>query len=276
MSILCIDFMNAAHRARSGFQAGDFAVVYNFFRQMRALIEQFKPSRVYVVLEGRPVKRHEALAEYKANRIVDEDDPRREGLLKFFKQKDIIVDLLNRHVPVSLIRQPTSEADDTIANLIRRSTTAVEWTVVSSDTDFIQLLQEHDNVRLYNPVKKEFITPPEYDYVTWKALRGDSSDNIPGVPGIGDKTAEKIACDPELLHEVTSRPEVAPIFTRNYELIRFSEWSEDERVTMTCSVPTKNWDAVRQSFNQMGFNSITKDGSWEKFMAPFEPLWGEV
>lgn len=276
MSILCIDFMNAAHRARSGFQAGDYAVVYNFFRQLKALVDQFKPTRLYVVLEGRPVKRHEVLADYKANRIIEEDDPRREGLMKFFKQKDVIVDILQRHMPVSVMRHPTSEADDTIANLIRRSTSAVEWIVVSSDTDFIQLLQEYNNVRLYNPVKKEFVSPPEHDYVTWKALRGDPSDNIPGVPGIGDKTAEKIACDPDMLYEVVSRPEVAPIFTRNYDLIRFSEWSEDDRVTMTCSVPTKDWNAVRQSFNQMGFNSITKDGSWEKFMTPFEPLWGEV
>jgi len=266
--------MNAAHRARSGFQAGDHAVVYNFFRQLKALVDQFKPSRTYIVLEGRPVKRHEALADYKANRVIEEDDPRREGLMKFFKQKDIIVDILQRHMPVSVMRHPTSEADDTIANLIRRSTTAVEWIVVSSDTDFIQLLQEHDNVKLYNPVKKEFVTAPDCDYVTWKALRGDSSDNIPGVPGVGDKTAEKIASDPDALKEFVLRPEVQPVFTRNYDLIRFSEWTDEERNAMTCSSPTKDWDAVKQTFESMGFASIVKEGSWQKFTTSFDPLFG--
>jgi DNA polymerase-1 len=274
MTILCIDFMNVAHRARSGFQAGDFPVVYNFFRQFKSLVEQFKPTRVYVVLEGRPVKRHQALDSYKANRIVEDDDPRREELLKFFRQKEIVVDILQKYMPVSVVRHPTSEADDTIANLIRRSTSAVEWTVVSSDTDFIQLLQEHDNVRLYNPVRKEFVTAPDYDYVTWKALRGDASDNIPGVPGVGDKTASKIATDPQLLQEFVTRPEVQPIFTRNYDLIRFSEWTETERDEMTSSSPMKDWEAVRSAFETMGFVSVTKEESWRKFTSALEPLFG--
>ena len=274
MTILCIDFMNQCHRARSGFKLGPAPVVFNFFRQFKALVDEFNPNRVYVVLEGRPVKRHEALAEYKANRVIAEDDPRREELLKFFAQKDVIVDLLTKHFPVSVVRHPTSECDDTIANLVRRSSTAIPWVIASSDTDFIQLLQERDNLRLYNPVRKEFVEAPDYPYVTWKALRGDATDNIPGIPGVGDKTAEKLASDPDLLSAFLNKPEIAPIFERNYELISFMEWSDEDRSLMTSSTPAKDWQTVKSVFENYGFSSIVKDESWSKFVKTFDVLWG--
>ena len=273
MTILCIDFMNLAHRARSGFQAGDYPVVFNFFRQFKALVEQFKPTRVYIALEGRPVERHQSMPEYKANRVITVDDPRRDELERFYKQKDVILGLLSKHFPVAVVRHPTSEADDTIANLVRSATPAVPWTIISSDTDFIQLLQEHPNVSLYNPVKKQFVVAPEYPYVTWKALRGDSTDNIPGIPGIGDKTAEKIAIDSDLLLETMSDPSKAELFQRNYDLIEFKRWSNDEAVQMTSSSPTKDWLSIKTAFDGMGFQSITKDGTWEKFVATFDRLW---
>jgi len=275
MTILAIDFMNQAHRARSGFQMGPAPVVFNFFRQFKALVDQFKPTRIYVALEGKPVHRYEAMGEYKANRKVDPDDPKAKELEKFFKQKDVIVDLLQKHFPVSVVRHATSECDDTLANLIKRSSSAVDWVLVSSDTDFIQLLQDHPNLKLYNPVQKKFVEAPEYDYVVWKALRGDASDNIPGVPGIGDKTAEKIALDPVLLKEYVAKSEVEPIFNRNYDLIKFIEWSDEDRMQMTSSCPAKDWQVVKDVFSGYGFNSMVKDGSWEKFTSSFDNLWGE-
>jgi len=275
MTILALDFMNAAHRARSGFKLGPAPVVFNFFRQFKALVDKFRPTRICVALEGRPVARHETLGEYKANRIVAADDPRTADLAKFFEQKAVIVDLLTKHFPVSVIRHPTAEADDTLANVIRASSTAVDWVLVSSDSDFIQLLAERDNLRLYNPVRDEFVERPvDYDYVTWKSLRGDSSDNIPGIPGCGDKTAAKLAADPDLLAEYLAQPTHAAVFARNFELISFQEWSDEERLQMTSSSPAKDWDAVKVLFEDYGFTSIVKDGAWQKFVGSFDPLWG--
>lgn len=275
MTILSLDFMNAAHRARSGFKLGPAPVVFNFFRQFKSLVDKFKPNRVYVVLEGKPTKRKESLAEYKANRIVGEEDPRIKELQEFFKQKDVILDLLKAHFPVSVVRHPTSEADDTISNLICSSSSAVDWVIVSSDTDFIQLLHDRPNVRLFNPIKNDFIeAPEEYDYVTWKSLRGDSSDNIPGIPGIGDKTAAKIASDPIALREFINRPDNRELFSRNYNLIRFQDWNEEERLQMTSSFPTRNWFFVRETFEKYGFNSIVKEDAWQKFTSTFDKLWG--
>ena len=274
MTFLAIDFMNAAHRARSGFQLGPAPVVYNFFRQFKSHIDKFKPSKVYIVLEGRPIARYEALEEYKANRKVEVDDTKAKELEKFFKQVDVIVDLLKNYYPVSVVRHSTSECDDTIANLVLTSPEENEWVIVSSDSDFIQLLQQRNNLRLYNPIQKEFVKSPEnYDYITWKSLRGDSSDNIPGVPGVGDKTAERLASDPDVLAEFISQESVKPIFERNYNLIRFMEWTNDDKSKMTTSMPQKSWDTVKLAFSEYGFNSMIKDGSWEKITDSFESLW---
>lgn len=274
MAILCIDFMNQCHRARSGFQMGPAPVVFNFFRQFKALVDEFKPNRVYIVLEGRPVSRYELLPEYKANRKVEVDDPKYAELQKFFAQKDVIVDLLSKHFPVSVVRHPTSECDDTIYNLIKTSSTAVPWTVVSNDTDFIQLLQEFPHMKIWNPMKKEFVIPPaEYDYVTWKSLRGDGSDNIPGIPGVGDKTAADIASDPDRLAEFLSDPSNATQFQRNYDLIGFHEWSDEEKMAMTSTFPSKDWSSVKDTFDGYGFKSMTKEGSWEKFVGTFDSMW---
>ena len=275
MSILCIDFMNQCHRARSGFQAGPAPVVFNFFRQFKALVDEFKPNRVYVVLEGRPVKRYELLPEYKATRKVAEDDAKYAELQRFFGQKEQIVDLLSKYFPVSVIRHATSECDDTIHNLIGLSSSAIPWTVVSNDTDFIQLIQKYSNVKVWNPIKKEFLSAPEaYDYVTWKALRGDGSDNVPGIPGIGDKIASDLASDPDRLAEFLADPGHASQFERNYELISFREWSDPERMEMTSTVPTKSWEAVKHVFDDYGFKSLTKDESWQKYVGSFDHLWG--
>lgn len=276
MTILAIDGMNMFHRARSGFKLGPAPIIFNFFRQFKALVDKFQPTRVYVALEGRPVHRHAAMAEYKANRKVEDDDPRAAELAAFFAQKDVIVDLLTKHFPVSVVRHPLFEADDTLANLVRGSSTAIDWVLVSSDTDFIQLVGERDNFRLYNPVKDEFVARPlDYDYCTWKALRGDPTDNIPGVPGVGDKTAAKIASDFDMLTEFVCRPDVEPIFTRNYDLIRFAEWTDEEKLAMTSSSPAKDWDAVKSVFEGYGFNSMVKDGSWQKYVTAFDSLWDE-
>lgn len=274
MTILAIDGMNMFHRARSGFKLGPAPVVFNFFRQLKALIDQFQPTRVYLGLEGKPMRRHEALSTYKANRVIPADDPRAEEMSRFFAQKDVIVDLLAKYFPVTVVRHPASECDDTLANLARQSSTAVPWIVVSSDTDFIQLLQTCSHVRLYNPVAKRFVeAPADYDYCVWKSLRGDATDNIPGVTGIGDKTASKIASDPMLLKETLLRPEAGEVFARNYDLIRFMEWTDEDREKMTSSCPKRDWGTVREAFLNYGFSSITNDESWNKFITTFDALW---
>ena len=144
--------------------------------------------------------------------------------------------------------------------------------IVSSDSDFIQLLNAFEsNLQIYNPVKKCFVDKPNYDYVTWKALRGDPTDNISGIRGIGDKTAQKICQNTEMLKEVLSNPEKREIFERNVHLIRLVDFSSrlDE---LEHHVGKKDFDTLKSAFEKMEFSSMLKESTWLKYCETFRSL----
>jgi 5'-3' exonuclease len=141
--------------------------------------------------------------------------------------------------------------------------------VISSDTDFYQLLQNHNSLKLYNPVKKEFITPPPFDYVTWKALRGDATDNIPGFKGVGDKRALSLVESPNDLETFLARDDNRTMFERNCQMIRFHNLTEDLK-DLEINEPKVDWQDLRTIFDDMKFFSITNDKSWLKFVKTFQ------
>lgn len=278
--IAIIDGMNFLHRARSGFTAGDHAVTYNFFRNLRAVVEKLDPQRLIFVLEGTPRDRLVEHPEYKANRVetIDVNDPasvkKSEELTKFFRQCDEAVSLMKRAFPISVMRHPHYECDDLIYTLCRQSPTTDVVTVVSNDTDFIQLLNEFSNVVVYNPHLKTNVETPSYDYVMWKALRGDATDNISKLPGIGDETATKAMTDSSLLQEIISRPGNKELFERNLRLIKLKEIPKTELDTLLEVTLQRDpkWIDVIADFKEWGFKSIFKEGTWEKFRGTFENL----
>lgn len=274
--LMVIDGMNAFHRARSGFSLGDHPVTFNFFRNLRATINEFKPTRVYVVLDGHPKKRCELDPTYKANRRVDpRDEAKVKSLAEFFRQVNDCVKIMEHCVPVSVMRHPDHECDDIIYNLIKNATKAFEWIVVSNDSDFCQLFDEFENVRVYDPIRKgDLHKPVECNYVLWKALRGDGTDNVPKI--VSDKVAERLASDAEKLRDfLVQDPERLVRFNTNHELVKFITLSSEELMGVTSSSPTEDWESLRAFFNERQFNSITKDGAWEKFIATFSPLFGD-
>jgi len=270
---LVFDGYNMLHRARSGFKLGEFNVVFNFFRSIRSEIEKHDPTRVIFVLEGEPKRQFVLDPEYKANRRVEETDPKKiDSLNSFHKQKKMIIDLLVTCFPLNLMQHSDFEGDDLIYNVVKRSTRAVPITVVSSDTDFIQLL-ELENVKLYNPVQKKHITAPSYPYVTWKALRGDGTDNIKGIKGVGDKTAEKYLNNVGLLEALLGDPENKAQLERNVQQIRFHDFTEEETINVMTKVGKRDWDLAKNFFTACGFQSIVNDKSWTKFVDTFDPLF---
>lgn len=273
--IVIIDGMNFAHRARSGFSAGEFAVVYNVFRQLRAQVELHAPSRVIMVLEGRPKKRRELFPVYKANRLIDvsteEGAKKHASKQDFLRQADVALDLMRRHFPISLMRHPDHEADDVIYSLVKNSAASSEFTVVSSDSDFTQMLQAFPNVRLYDPIAKAYVKAPDHSYVFWKSLRGDPTDNVPGLPGVDDARATALMDDPDALATVLQEHGAA--FSRNVALIGLMDLTDDELVQVESSCPTRDWDAVHAAFDAMAFRSILKEAYWSKFVDTFDSLW---
>ncbi len=266
MKVLFLDAYNLIYRARSGYTKGEYPVIYNFFRGVRPLVEQFKPDKVYFVLEGQP-KFRQKISEgaYKANRKSAGSD--------FHRQKAAIINMVGELLPFETVRHPDLECDDTIATLsFEHAKKGDDVVIISSDTDFIQLLNiERYDIKLYNPIRKKFIEHPEYDYVTWKALRGDATDNIRGIPGIGDKTAEKIVKNPQKMKELLENSEKRKIFERNLNLIRLVDFSSDMSV-LERKTGTGDFDILKNSFEDLGFASMIKEKTWKKYADTFKGL----
>ena len=266
MKILLLDAYNLIYRAKSGFTRGDYPVIYNFFRGLRPLVEKFNPDKVYFVLEGKPEFRQQiSEGSYKSNRSQQSR--------AFHEQKANIISLVKNCFPFTVVRHPKLECDDTIATYAAlHARKGDDVTIISSDSDFIQLLNVFEtNFRIYNPVKKSFFEKPEYDYVTWKALRGDPTDNILGIPGIGNKTAEKLCKNPLLLKETLEDAVKRKTFENNVHLIRLVDFSNDLKQAET-DIGIRNFEKLRDAFVQMSFDSMVKESTWEKYCATFKNI----
>ena len=265
--VLILDGYNLIYRARySGMNKGEISTVFNFFRGLRPLVEKFNPDIAYFVLEGKPAKRLEVDPEYKGQRVYNDKD-------NFSEQRNIIIDLLNRFFPITLVKHNDYECDDIIGFLAESSKTTSNVTIVSSDTDFIQCIDE--NIRLYNPVKKSFIDKPSYDYVLWKALKGDAADNVIGFKGIGDKRAKKLCESKDDLDAFISTEGYKEKLERNLFMIKLHDLSEDSKdIKYFDMQPSPKWDELKRIFERYEFNSIvSKEKTWEKYTQTFKKLF---
>jgi DNA polymerase I len=275
--ILIIDAYNMIHRCRfawgGGFADGDYQIVYNFFKILKPLMEEFSPDKVYFVLDGRPTKRLDRFSEYKANRVIETDDPEViEYWNSFHRQKRIIINMVSENFPITSAYHPDYEADDLIYHLIKTYHHDDDVVISSSDTDFIQILNEFPkSVRLWNPVTKAYRGNTEYDYVAWKAMVGDRTDNIPGVRGVGKKTATKILSASNGLKDRLSNPTFKVAFEKSYELIKLSDMA-DETDAIDYSGGSYNKENIVSSFSDMGFETMLSEPYRQRFLDAFALL----
>ena len=265
--VLIIDGLNLIHRARVAMHDAEHGCTFAALRSIRSLVERFKPDVAYFVMEGVPRRRLEASeGTYKAQRVGMDDS--------FRNQKRQITDIISSHLPVIVTRHADYEADDVIAHLAQKHHPDDRVTVVSTDTDFIQLVSADDRrITLYSPIKDVFVEAPPYDYVRWKALRGDGADNIPGIPGIGDKRATTLVTETGALEAFfTKKPEARAIFEHNLSMIGFEDLTETWGQT-TFSTPTRRNDNLRERIQGLGIASLTNDKTWPKWIGSFDRMW---
>lgn len=268
---LILDGYNLIHRSKSGFQKGEWHIVFNFFRSLRPLIEKFLPvTNVIFTLEGHPKRQKDLLESYKGNRVASTDD--------FSKQKNLIIELL-KQLPIQLLKLEDYEADDAVYSLLNRinlKENNVHATVVSSDSDFIQLLQSTDfdskAVKLFNWRTDQYVTAPEYNYVNWKSLRGDSTDNIPRCDGMSEKKALDIINDKSKFQTLMQNENFSKQFLRNQDLIKLKNVSDAEWSDRFETQKQYNFDTVKKRFTEFDFQSMIKDASWEKWIKTFKVL----
>jgi len=268
--ILFIDAHNAMWRACVKFGSAqpdtpdEVIFTFNFFRNLRPLIEDFAPDKCFFTLEGHPQFRYDLFADYKANRLIKNAEARQESNERFLKTKDIIIPLM-QYLPITICRAAHYEADDVIASLCENMKDE-DLTVLSNDSDYIQLLQRgYKNIRIYNPIKKEDMISPPYPYVAWKCLNGDKSDNIPAL--LKPKKALDTVTDPDLFDKFMSVEENRANFQVNRQLIEFRSVPEEEIILQEGS---RRFDLLKQAFAEMKFESIINDNSWPRFVSTFD------
>ncbi|HSE75990.1 MAG TPA: 5'-3' exonuclease H3TH domain-containing protein, partial [Dongiaceae bacterium] len=212
--------------------------VLGFTNMLLKLLDETDADHIGVIFDaGRTSFRNEIYAEYKANRP--------EAPPELIPQFSLVRDA-TRACNVAGVEMEGFEADDIIATYSCLAKEAgAEVTIVSSDKDLMQLV--NDKVRMWDPIKQKPISFPEVQekfgvtpdkVIDIQALAGDSTDNVPGVPGIGVKTAAELINTYGSLEALLERaaeikqPKRRESLIANAELARISK----KLVTLSCDV----------------------------------------
>jgi 5'-3' exonuclease len=241
----------------------EFIVIYNFFRNLRPLIEQFQPIKCFIVLEGHPQFRYDLYGDYKANRIVKTAE-QQETKDKLHRSQDEILRLL-KYLPITIAKAKHYEADDLIGTLAE-DLKEEDITIITGDNDYIQLLQRgYVNCKVYNPFKKCYLEAPKENFIALKSIMGDKSDNIKGLTG--PKTATKLLNDPDKFKSFLDKEENRANFNINRKLVEFAKVPKEEIEIESYS---SDYVSLKNEFNKMLFVSITNDKSWDRYVKTFE------
>jgi len=201
--------------------------IVGFLRSIGSNIRDYDPTRCVIVFDGKggSQRRRKIYSEYKQHRsgkynirreeyksVEDEQVSMRRQMARLIEYLDLL--------PVTVVCLDNIEADDVVAYMTQDYFVDLKVRIVSTDRDFLQLVS--DRVEVWSPVKKKLYTPdvirdefgfhPD-NYLIYRALTGDESDNINGIKGIGLKTLLKAF--PELVDKTYDVDEIVQLAASN-------------------------------------------------------------
>ena len=226
----------------TGAVSGFCSMLFKLLEDSKSNDNKHKPTHFAVIFDSaRKNFRNEIYSDYKANRSDAPDDliPQFEFIRKSVKAFNLpSIELINY------------EADDLIATYVEQILKeGAKATIVSSDKDLMQLYKK--NIRIYDPMKNKFISNEDVNnkfgvnpdkVIDVQALAGDSSDNVPGVPGIGVKTAAELINQYGNLENVLKNADKIKQNKRRETLIQNKDKAivSKKLVTLKKDVPVKN------------------------------------
>ena len=257
------------------------SATFGFTNSLLSLIREHSPDYISVAFDtGKPTFRHEMYEHYKATRQKMPDD-----LIDQVPRVKEAVEALG----INQIELNGYEADDVIGTLaVRGAENGFEVVMVTGDKDFMQLIGPE--ISMYVPMKNEFIKveniedrygiPPE-KIIDFMGLMGDSSDNVPGIPKVGEKTAIELlkqfgSLDNVIEHyEDISKPSIRKSVEENHELAILSR----KLVTIITDIPIEidfdnlrfhgiNTDTARNFFRKMEFSYLIESIRDKKKIQP--------
>ena len=281
--VLLIDGHSQAYRAYFGMktplstrEGEPTAAVYGFARKLLATLREVKPDYVAVAFDTGDTWRHAEFPDYKATRDAMPDDMRTQMTR---------IETMLRAFNIPILTYPNYEADDILGTLAHEAGgEGYDVLVMTGDRDMFQLVDPQVKI-LYtsggpNPVTSVYgleqvaerygLTPQQF--IDFKALTGDSSDNIPGVPGVGEKTAVKFLQQYGTLDELyTHVDEISGPKTRqalidardhvlrNRRLVTINTDLDIHFDADKCRLRDYDQDALIALFNELEFRSLIKE-----------------
>ena len=245
--------------------------IFGFTNMLFKLLREKKPDAIAIVLDSpMPTERHRIYEEYKAQRPEMPDD-----LISQIPHMKKIVEAFR----IPSFEMPGYEADDILGTIAKKAAASgVDVFILSGDKDMMQVVG--DRIKIYDPMKEvlidekavivKFGVPPER-VAEVMALTGDAIDNIPGVKGIGDKTAKDLISNVDSLDELTDHPEkirnerIRKMISENIETIRLSKTLATLDTALQVEVDMKelaigkpDWPALLKMFSEFEFTSLIK------------------
>lgn len=239
--------------------------VLGFVNIILKILEEEKPTHFAVAFDvHQKTFRHEMFSEYKGTRKGMPDELR--------SQVPIMKELL-KAMKVTVVECPGFEADDVIGTLARKGEeTGMEVSVLSGDRDLLQLATERVLIKIpktkagqttvenyYAKDVQELYGVTPQEFIDMKGLMGDTSDNIPGVPGIGEKTAAKIISAYHTIENAYSHIDDIKPNKAKENLSEFYDQAVMSKVlaTIKCDAP------IEADFSQMKYESLFSKDAYE-------------
>ncbi|MDB9752256.1 DNA polymerase I [Pelagibacteraceae bacterium] len=263
----------------TGAVSGFCSMLFKLLEDSRADDSIHKPTHFAVIFDSaRKNFRNDIYSEYKANRAEAPDD-----LAPQFKYIRKSVAAFN----LPSIELLNYEADDLIATYAKQITNAgAKVTVISSDKDMMQLVS--DKIRLYDPMKSKVIGEKEVlekfgvkpsQVIDVQSLAGDSSDNIPGVPGIGVKTAAELINKYKNLDELLKNASEIPQNKRRETLLENKDKALLSRklVTLKDDVPVKEEPSsfIFKDVNKENLFNFLREMEFNRLLSQVISFYGE-
>jgi len=258
--------------------------VYGFTAMLIKLLADERPRGVVVCFDkGTPQFRVERYAEYKAGRTAAPD---------LFKQQLPLIREVVETLRIPIAELEGYEADDLLATITKHARQeGCEVVIVTGDRDILQLVRDgvavimtrrgiSDVIRYdHQTVLERYGVVPE-KWIDFVALKGESSDNLPGVPGVGDKTAAQLInkygdIEQVIAHAAELTPKLREAITKNAEQVRINRelghLLDDVQLDLDpAKLRLESWDeeAVRRLFTSLEFRSLHERLLEVKFHAP--------
>ena len=264
----------------TGAVSGFCSMLFKLLEDARSDDSKNKPTHFAVIFDSaRKNFRNEIYSDYKANRAEAPDDlvPQFEYIRKSVEAFNLpSIELLNY------------EADDLIATYAKKIIEAgAKVTIISSDKDLMQLVS--NKVRLFDPMKSKVIGEKEViekfgvkpeQVIDVQSLAGDSSDNVPGVPGIGVKTAAELINKYKTLENLLKKASEIPQNKRRETLLSNKDKAmiSKQLVTLKNDVPLKNEasDFIIKDINKDKLYDFLREMEFNRLLSQAISFYGEI